>query len=470
MVESLIDFSIKQCKKQNIDYADIWAEETEGNYFLMKNGVTQASSFDTSNGISLRVFIKNKMAFISTDILEEENIRNMIKNASEMLKAGNRLCHDVNLTEEKPNKKEYEVKPKLDPRAVETKDKVKILKDIEKALTSVKTKAIGRYISLSDNHTKNIYANTNGSFIKSTIPRVNIFYYITVQENNETAQRYNQYGASKGYEAFTEWNLPKALAEETEEVGKNISEGKKLPSGTYDFVVDSEVVGIMVHESVGHPYEGDRIIGREAAQAGESFVNPKMMNEQIGNDIVNVSDDPTIPNSNGFYLYDDEGVKAKKRQLMKNGKINEFLLDRNAAKVLNMQSNGSARQSSYDREPLVRMANTFLEPGDHKDDELIKDIKNGILMKNFTEWNIDDKRLNQKYVGLECWRIEKGKITGRVKQPAIEISTPQLWQSVDAVGKTIKYTAGTCGKGEPMQGIPVWFGGPSMRLRNIRIT
>ncbi|MFH1211669.1 MAG: metallopeptidase TldD-related protein, partial [Candidatus Woesearchaeota archaeon] len=93
-----------------------------------------------------------------------------------------------------------------------------------------------------------------------------------------------------------------------------------------------------------------------------------------------------------------------------------------------------------------------------------------IFMKNFNEWNIDDKRLNQKYVGAEAFFIKNGRIEKPALNPVIEISTPKLWSAVDAVAKNTEFHAGSCGKGEPMQAIPVWFGGPSIRLRNIRVS
>ncbi|MEK6837587.1 MAG: metallopeptidase TldD-related protein, partial [Nanoarchaeota archaeon] len=134
------------------------------------------------------------------------------------------------------------------------------------------------------------------------------------------------------------------------------------------------------------------------------------------------------------------------------------------------ESNGSARATGYDREPIVRMANTVFKPGDHKEEELIEAVKFGVYIKNFMEWNIDDKRLNAKYSGAEAYMIRNGKLGEPVWRPTIEISTPKLWSSVDAASQNMEYHSGTCGKAEPMQAIPVWFGGPSLRIRNVKLS
>jgi len=176
-----------------------------------------------------------------------------------------------------------------------------------------------------------------------------------------------------------------------------------------------------------------------------------------------------VPNSAGYYLYDDEGVKARRKTLMVNGVVAEFLLNRESAYKMGLNSNGSARAMDYESEPIVRMSNTYLMPGDHKEEALIEGVAHGVYVKSFTEWNIDDKRMNQKYVSCEAYLIENGVLGKPVKRAVIESTTPNFWGAVDAVANNVEHFAGTCGKGEPMQGVPVWMGGPSARLRKMRL-
>jgi len=234
-------------------------------------------------------------------------------------------------------------------------------------------------------------------------------------------------------------------------------------------ILGSEVTGIICHESCGHPQEADRILGREAAQAGESYIKPGMLGQRIGSEHVTVIDDPTLPNSYGFYQYDDEGVKAHPRTLIKEGIITELLHNRETAAELQVSSNAASRSSAYDREPIIRMANTYMKPEDHSLEELVEGVGYGVYMKSFMEWNIDDRRYNQRYVGLESYLIENGEISTPIRNPVLEITTPGLYGSVDAVGKELEFSAATCGKGDPMQGAPVWTGGPPIRVRKIRL-
>jgi len=216
--------------------------------------------------------------------------------------------------------------------------------------------------------------------------------------------------------------------------------------------------------------EADRIWGREAAQAGESFVKPDMLGRwRVGNEQATVVDDPTIPGSLGFYLYDDEGVPARPKYIYFRGVLWEPLHTRFTAYIFGGSSNASARSMDYASEPLPRMSNTYLAPGDHDFDELIEDIRFGLYVRSYMEWNIDDIRWGQRYVGLEAYIIRNGELAEPVRNPVLEFTAREFYSSIVAKERKVEMYAGICGKGEPPQGVLVWFGGPSVRLKKMRV-
>ena len=162
-------------------------------------------------------------------------------------------------------------------------------------------------------------------------------------------------------------------------------------------------------------------------------------------------------------------MPARPRYIYYKGLINEPLHNRWSAAVFGTKSNAAARAMDFASEPLVRMANTYLEPGDRTFEELIEDIELGIYVKSYMEWNIDDIRWGQRYVGLESYIIRKGELAEPVLYPALEFTTKSFYSSIMAKGKELRFYTGTCGKGEPAQGVPVWFGGPDVRLSKMRV-
>ncbi len=466
----LATFAIEYARKIGATYADARLESTVANAFDLKNGVPQVSGFDRVSGIGIRVVVNKTLGFASTNNLSKGHIMMMVEKAARLTRAASKIGEGVDFSKEPHHTADYEVRQKTKLDDVGPKEKLGVLFEVEKAIMAAKANVPGRLLSLSDSYTEKCFASSEGARIISRIPRTDFVYYITVEEGGRTAQRYWQYGEAGGFETIAGKDFPGLLRGEVKNTQANLKKAVSPPKDKIDLVVAPQVTGIMVHESVGHPYEADRVLGREAAQAGESFVSANMLGTRIGSAAVNIVDDPTIRGSFGYYQYDDEGVKARERWLIRKGVITEFLHNRETAAIMGSSSNGSARATGYDREPIVRMANTVVKPGDYSEEELIESVANGVFLRNFMEWNIDDKRLNAKYTGAEAYLIRKGRLAEPVWRPAIEISTPKLWGSVDGVAKNTEYHSGTCGKAEPMQAIPVWFGGPSMRIRNIRLS
>ncbi len=466
MDKDIANFAVNQALKQGATYAEARLEDIEANGFVLKNGIPELSGFERNSGIGIRLISNGVIGFISTDNLNKEHLKNLIKNSITSQKKTKRK-DDLKFSEAKTIKDKDIIKQKIKLCDISPEEKLNYLQDIEK---NIKSDIVPfRYFSLSDHCSKKYFINSEGTEITSEIPYISMHYIITIKEFNQIKQRYWQYGSSTGFEATKSWNISNDLLEQIKILHHNIKYGIKPPKSKIDLVVGHEVTGIVVHESCGHPYEADRVFGREAAQGGESFIKKEMIGQEISNPIVNIVDEPTIKKYPGYYKYDDEGIKAKRKYLIKEGKINELLHNRETSCKLNIKSNASARASSYNKEPIVRMSNTFMLPGKYKEDEIFEDVKLGVYIKNFGEWNIDDKRLNQRYVGNDAYLIKNGKIKEPVRSPILEISTFGFYRAIDAISNKIEMSAATCGKGEPMQGINVGLGGPLVRLRNIKL-
>lgn len=452
--KDLADYAVKISKAE---YSEARLEEEIKRVYILKNGKFESSIEENSKGIGIRV-IENGATFLSLTDLSKKKIREGLKEA---LKEA-RISSTISLADEKAYKINYKVLGDLP-----SEEKIKeFLLDLDKRVNLPWIKS--RIFVLTNSITKKYFTNSDSSKIYSEIQRFHLEYNLIAKDGNKIEQRNFFFGSSGGWKDFLKLKAEEAVESEARKMIK-IIHARKNKKGRYDVILAPELVGIMVHESCGHPLEADRILGREAAQAGESYAKIDSIGKKIGSEKVTIVDDPTVKGSYGFYLFDDEGVKARRKFLIKNGIINEFLLNRETALVLKTKSNGSARAMNFAREPIIRMSNTFMLPGDYKLDEMIEDVKKGIFVKSFTEWNIDDVRWNEKYVGFEAYEIENGEIKDFFRRPVIETTTEELYSKVDACSKDLQFVAGTCGKGEPMQGVPVWMGGPHIRIRSLTV-
>ncbi len=468
--KDLADFAVRHAIKLGATYAEARMDHYWGEAFALENGDFILSAFDNIVGVGLRLLVDNSLGFVTLNATDRYAMKKLIANAIRSVRYSARLVREpLQLSKEKSYTKSYFVPQKQRLDEISPADITNYMKDIDSELVNSKLDVTGRMLDVIHSITRRYFYDSDGSRIEFEKPLIDFNYFITIGKGADSAQRYSQTSLSAGGEAYASLDLKNKILADAKILSEIIKKGVKPPKGIIDVVIAPEVTGIAVHESGGHPYEADRIFGREGAQAGESFITKEMIGKKIGSDVVTIVDDPTIPNSAGFFLFDDEGVPAQRKVLMKNGVISGLLHNRETARVMNLHSNGSARVEDFNYEPIVRMSNTFMLPGKHTENELISGVKKGVFIKSFMEWNIDDLRINQKYVGNEAYLIENGRLTKLVKNPVLEMNTVDFYSSIDAIGKRVEFSSGTCGKGEPMQGVPVWMGGPAARLRKIRL-
>ncbi len=434
----------------------------------IKSGQVYSVTSSVDAGMYVRVILDGGIGFASANRISRSTGADLARRAVKLAKAGKRK-ERVKLSSEKATKTSWSVRQRTPLADMSNEDRMDYLKSLDSAVTATGLKVQGRFFEVADEEITAHTATTDGARIGSFLPRMRLNCLNMVTSKGQTEQSFREWGATGGWERTEEWGAAAELANEMRMLKDLIDKGKKVKPGTYDLLCGPEVAGIAAHESCGHPMEADRILGREMSQAGKSFIKPEMIGDAIGSEHATVIDDPTVPGSYGYYEYDHEGVRARPRFLYKKGVINEFLHNRETAGKLGLKSNASARSSVYWKEPIVRMANTFVAPGDIDEAEMVASVRDGVYMKSFTEWNIDDKRFNQKYVSREAYFIRNGKVAGPARNCVLEITTPRFWESMDGVSKKLEFTAAECGKGDPMQGAAVFCGGPTLRLRGVHL-
>lgn len=462
--------ALNEALKMGAEYAEVRFQVDEVRSVGLRNGEPQYVGFTSYGGISIRVINDGMLGFSAINRFDWDSIKNAVNNAVKAAHALSKLRRRrITLSQEFPARISYEVPQKRRLEDLGNEEIIKYLVDIDK-ITKEESRIKVRYLSMNIRQTHKFIVNSDGAYVKSYTPRIYLFGMLIANDpSSGSAQRNIEWGGSGGFEVMN--NFESEVEHEVKVIREVLDKARPLPhDDTMDVVLGPELAGIMVHESVGHPFELDRIMGREGAEAGESYLHVEDLGKlKLGSDLVTIIDDPTIPNSYGFYLVDEEGITARPRYLVKNGLVNELLTNREYASYVGIKSTAAARASEFDKEPIPRMANTYLAPGNWKPEEIIKDTKRGLYMVSYTEWNIDDKRWFGRYGGFETYLIENGELKGLVKNPFIEVSTGHLWSHVDAVANDLKFFVGTCGKGNPSQGVPVFFGGPTFRVKNVKV-
>ena len=273
----------------------------------------------------------------------------------------------------------------------------------------------------------------------------------------------------------TGWDWESELAE----LPVLLAEKMRAPSveaGRYDLVIDPSNLWLTIHESIGHATELDRALGYEAAYAGTSFATfDKLGSLRYGSEVMHVTGDRTAEHGLSTIGYDDEGVRTRSWDLVKDGTLVGYQLDRRMAKLKGLgRSNGCAFADSSAHVPVQRMANVSLQPAEGGPDTagLIAGVEDGVYILGDRSWSIDMQRYNFQFTGQRFYRIRGGKLAGQLKDVAYQATTTDFWGSMEAVGGPQTYVLGgamNCGKAQPGQVASVSHGCPSALFRNVNV-
>ncbi|MDP6869236.1 MAG: TldD/PmbA family protein [Candidatus Poseidoniaceae archaeon] len=279
---------------------------------------------------------------------------------------------------------------------------------------------------------------------------------VTARDGDGVVSYRMRHGGEGGLEIIEKCDLGQ-MGIQARESALRLLNAERVPSGKMPLVADRDLTGVYIHEALGHPCEADLV------QAGDSCLEGKL-GQKIGSDICTVVDDPTMRGGYGCYPIDDEGVDTRPKNLIINGVLNEYLNHRETAQRFDLEPNGGARAQDGLHHPLVRMSNTVIQGGNHKDlDELIEDIQFGIYACGSRGGQVDTGRGSFQFAAQEAWLIENGNLTRPVKDVSISGMTLQILKDVDGLTRDAKLgSPGFCGKG---QTVPVGDGGPLMRIK-----
>lgn len=472
-----IKATVSHLKRSGVDYADIRLVRRTAESIAVKNENVESLSRDENYGFGIRALYSGAWGFAASSIVSAAEMKRVANRAIEIARASaTTLKQPVVLAECDPYVDTYVSRCEVDPFEVPLEDKIELLLEVNSILRKDRRAKVAKG-NMDFYKTHKFFASTEGALLEQEILESGAGMEVTAIEGGEVQKRSypDSHGgdyATRGYEFVESMDLV-GNAERVREEAVALLKAKPLPSSTATIIITGAQMALQVHESCGHPIELDRVLGTEISLAGGSFLTiEKLGNLQYGSPVVNITADATLEGGLGSFGYDDEGVKAQRTYIVKEGRFVGYLTSRETAPVLNQRSNGTMRADGWNRMPLIRMTNINLEPGEPSLEELIADTKSGYLLDTNKSWSIDDQRLNFQF-GTEIAReIRNGKLGAILKNPLYTGITPEFWNGCDAVcnrGEWHIWGVPNCGKGEPQQVMHVAHGTSPARFHNVKI-
>ena len=440
-------------KTQGADYIEAHLETKQGTYVSYRGRQLEAIGRTNSVGGNIRALVKGGWGFVSFNKLNEaeEHVKLAIKQAR---LAGNKKS---NLAPVEPVMDKAGQSLSIDPTTIPLNKKKKLLDEYNVIIWSV-PKIQTSVISYGDSHKKSAFLSSEGSHIIQERGDVTLRLAAVTTDGNDVQQIGMSIGSRGDFDMVT------GIHEDVERVARNavdLLSASQVTGGEYTVVLDPVLAGVFTHEAFGHLSESDFIYENERLRQimtlGRKFGSPEL----------NIVDTATIPGLRGSYQYDDEGVTAAKTDLIREGKLVGRLHSRETAAKMREEPTGNARAVSYRYPPIVRMTNTYIEPGQATFNDLIGDIDDGIYAKNWYGGTTSMEMFT--FSSGEAYRIRNGKIAEQIRPVTLTGNVFQTLGNIDAIGNDLEMNqGGGCGKGGQVP-LPVSNGSPHIRIRNCLI-
>jgi len=386
---------------QGARYADIRVVDQREQVVSVKNGNVDGIGDQRSQGFGVRVLIGNSWGFASSAYLDKVEIERVTRLAADIAKASAQVPGEpVDLGPAVKSTGTYTTPFKIDPFAISLEQKLDLLFRVDEIMRRNPGVKVAESSIIAVRNQK-FFANTEGAFTEQSIYESGGGIAATAVSDTEVQIRSHpnsfRYQGTGGWEYITEMDFA-GNAERVASEAVALLTADVCPSGETTLILDSSQLALQIHESCGHPTELDRVFGTEAAFAGRSFLTTDKRNQfRYGSDIVNLTADSVRATGLGTFGWDDEGVPASSTPLVRNGEFVGYLMSRETASKLGLQSNGCMRADGWNRIPLIRMTNVSIEAGTWELADIISDTDDGIFMETNRSWSIDDMRLNFQF-------------------------------------------------------------------------
>ncbi len=455
-------------------YADVRAENYTATGASAENGTVKSLFRGAGTAIGIRALAGGTWGFSSTDICSRSELRSRAADCLERAVSAARAqsCFEpVELAPVKPVRQVIAYSRKARPSTADIQELSVRLVETMNDVPGVVMATSNLGLVESERH----FSSTEGANITEEVFHVGGWLYCSAVDTSGGARSaqsaFRPWGARGGWEFVSELR-PEETALDLARTVTALASDAVTPRTRLTTVVTRPCYNsLLVHEIVGHPCEADRVLGGESAWAGRSWWK-ELSGKRVGSRLVNAVSDarPILKHRGcyGTYPYDDEGVPSSRVVHIEDGILRGFLNSRQSAAMMGESPNGGMRSVSAGLMPLVRMSNTYFEPdrqGPRSLEDMIEDIKDGVLMGNQSIPSIDSRRYRWQINAYDGWEITNGRLGRRLKNLALIGNTRRYLGSIFRVGgpATFKlYPIPNCGKGDPMQIQRVTNGGPLM--------
>ena len=417
------------------DYSEIYFQDRIAKSYSRRYKQVHAVNTSQTFGVGLRILSGENVLYGYTSDLSKKSLIELANSLASGLNDKRKInCPDLVIQKVKNLNK-----IKIPHNSWDDEKKLAYLLEGEKVAFDYSKCVVDVNVGLfeEDEHVE-IY-NSDGKIVSDDRVRTRLSGLVISSDGKSFQQCFSGPGLSKGLELLDDIDFKKMM-EEVAKDSVDLLSAINCPSGTYPVVIGNNFGGVLFHEACGHPLEGNSV-----SHNNSPFANK--LGKKIASDVVSAIDDGTIENGWGTISVDDEGVLPTKNQLIKNGELTSYMLDRYTSKKINGKytPTGSCRRQSYRYVPTTRMTNTYIDAGPYRKEEIIESVKDGIYCRSFTGGQVNPATDQFMFTSDVAFLIKDGKITKMIKPISLIGYGYEILEKITMVGNDLGRAAGVCG-------------------------
>ena len=440
------------------DYAEIFFEDSHSSGFSIENGKVETASSNSMCGVGLRLLKDNQCVYGYTNNLSKKGLFELANSLNKSFH-GERLItvkklDMIRVKNKNPIGKPYDEVPLDDQIALarEGIDEINSLKDPRIVRTTAYFNANHRFVAVF---------NSKEKWFKRDTEFGRLAYLVVVADQNGFETGFEGPGCQGDISYFSSKVKAREVARKSAEVALKMLTAKECPSGVMPVVIGNGWGGVLFHESCGHPLESSSVA------KGLSCFSQNKIGDYIASPIVSAVDDSTMPGEWGSIDIDDEGNPGTKRLLIKNGKLNDYMIDDLNGRRMGRQGNGACRRQNYRYCPTSRMSNTYICNGKNTPEEIIAATKLGLYAVSFNGGSVDPTTGEFNFGCSEAYIIRDGKIAEPVKGATLIGKGSEILKHIDMIGNDLELAQGMCGASSGS--IRTNVGQPTLRISQITV-
>jgi len=462
IMEDILEWLIEEANRKGCSFAEARYVRKASSSIRVQDGRIEELTQRESAGVGIRVIANGGWGFSASASLDKKSLSSALEQAiASAVALGARTKEKAEVKEVKGFEDRKELHCKIPPEDVSPEDKAKMVLEWEREAKGVDPARINNSVSaLSDYTREEIVHNSWGVKVESKLVHTLATIFVSASEGDIRQSASERRGGARGYELAEEID-PEEFSLKVANKALSLLSASPPPAGAFPAILDPEVVGLFVHEALGHNAEAD------AVWAGESIIKDKK-GEQIASPCVTIVDDATIEGAFGFYFYDSEGTPAQRNVIIENGILKDYLYNLETAAKMGAMPTGNARAEGYEVNPVVRMSNTFMAPGDWTFEEMLAEIKEGVYLKGGRWGYVYPERGQFTFNVQEGWLVKDGELKEHLRDVSMSGMTLETLKKIKGVSKDFKLASpGFCGKSG--QTAFVDDGGPFVLVEEITV-